>query len=105
MLLASIGGSVQSENEYGCCDVCSPDLLFDERLDVLQLSTVSKRKRRRAVRNVGDDLKQKLISVREEVYKERSSLALLVFVSCVPTQLLISVKKLSTLKALKIQYY
>ena len=76
MLLASIGGSVQSENEYGCCDVCSPDLLFDERLDVLQLSTVSKRKRRRAVRNVGDDLKQKLISVREEVYKERSSFSI-----------------------------
>ena len=72
ILLASIGGSLQGENEYGCCDVCSPDLFVDERFDVFQLSTVSKRKRRRAVRNIGDDLKQKLIAVRE-VYKERPS--------------------------------
>ena len=74
-MLASIGGSLQGENEYGCCDVCSPDLFFDELFDVLQLSTISKRKCRRAVQNVGDDLKQKLIAVRE-VYKERPSFSI-----------------------------
>lgn len=58
MLLASIGGSLEGENEYGCCDVCSPDLSFDKRFNVFQSSTVSKRKRRRVVRNVGGDLKQ-----------------------------------------------
>ena len=47
MLLASIGGSLQGENEYGCCDVYSPDLLFDEQLDVPQLSTVGECKRRK----------------------------------------------------------
>ena len=76
MLLASVGGSLGGENEYGCCDVCSPDLWFDEQFDVFQSSTVSKRKRRRAVRKVGDDLKQKLIAVREEVYKERPSFSI-----------------------------
>ena len=76
MMLASIGGSFGGGNEYGCCDVCTPDLYFDERFDVLQPSAVCKRKRRRAVRNVGDDLKQRLITVREEVYKERPSFSI-----------------------------
>ena len=38
---------------------------------------VLKRKRRRAVQKVGDNLKQKLVAVREEVYKERSSYSLI----------------------------
>ena len=98
MMLASIGGSFGGRNEYGCCDVCTPDLYFDKRFDVLQPSTVCKRKRRRAVQNVhvGDDLKQRLITVREEVYKE---LVLLVFVYCVSTHVLtIFAKKPNTLK-------
>ena len=76
MLLDSIGGSLKGRNDYGCCDVCSPDLFFDERFDIFQVQSV-KRKRRRAVRNVEDDLKQKLIAVREEVYRERSSFSIL----------------------------
>ena len=67
---------------------------------MLQPSTVSKRKRRRAVRNVGDDLKQRLITVREEVYKERPSFGIR-FLCHVLT---IFAKKPNTLKVLKIQY-
>ena len=74
--LASIGGSVEGENGYGCCDVCSPDKLFDHRFDVFQFSKVNKCKRRSAVRKVGDSLKPKLIAVREEVYKERPSFSI-----------------------------
>ena len=40
MLLDGIGGSVEGENDYGCCDVCSPDLFFDEWLDVFRVQTV-----------------------------------------------------------------
>ena len=76
MLLDGIGGSAEGENDYGCCDVCSPDLFFDERLDVFRVQTV-KRKRRRAVRNIDGDLKQKLLAVREEVYKERASFSMI----------------------------
>ena len=76
MLLVSIGGSLEGVNEYGCCDVCSPDKSFDEQFDLFH-RCVLKRKRRRAVRKVGDNLKQKLVAVREEVYKERSSYSII----------------------------
>ena len=87
MLLDSIGGSLKGRNDYRCCDVCSPDLFYDERFDIFQVQSVE-RKRRRAVRKVEHDLK----------YTERDLvLVFLVFVSCVQTQqLTISAKKPST---------
>ena len=75
MLLVSIGGSLEGVNGYGCCDVCSPDKSFSEQFDLIH-RCVLKRKRRRAVRKVNDDLKQKLIAVRE-VYKERPSFSMI----------------------------
>ena len=58
MLLESIGGSLKDRNGYGC----SPDFMFN---DILQVQSV-----KRAVRNVEDNLKQKVIAVREKVYRE-----------------------------------
>ena len=61
VLLASIGGSLKAENdlEYGCCDICSPTVSFGSHLNVIQPGTVRKRTCQRAVRKVGDNLKQK----------------------------------------------
>ena len=41
MLLDDVGGSVKGENDYGYCDlhVCSPNLFFDEWLDVFWVRT------------------------------------------------------------------
>ena len=74
-MLDSIGGYLKGRNDYGCCDVCS-DLFFEEQFDIFQVQSV-KRKRKRAIRSVKDDLKQKLIAVREEVYRERPGFSIL----------------------------
>ena len=74
VLLSSICGSLQIDNRLvnGCCDVCSPAVTLSSRLDVLQ-PIVTRQKRRRVVRSVSDELKENLMSVREEVYKEMPS--------------------------------
>ena len=59
LLIESVGGSVQGTTSEFCCNNCS-DYPTSSRLDIFGWLKVKKRKRRRAVRTVKLDLKEKL---------------------------------------------
>ena len=59
MLLNGMGGSFSGRAEI-CCDICTP-LAVESRLDILKPGQAVGRKRRRAVRDIDDSLKEILM--------------------------------------------
>ena len=71
----------QNRSADRCCDVCCPsafDVPHNERLSMFEATTVSSHKRRRAMRVVDqEDLRAKLITVRDESFREKSDFCMI----------------------------
>ena len=68
--MLGMGGNCSGVSSQRCCDVCTPDAITaNDRLNVLDLGKVVRRKRRAAARLVNDELLDKL---KKELYVERT---------------------------------
>ena len=69
-LMVGMGGNCSGVSSQRCCDVCTPDaIVASDRLNVLELGKVVRRKKRAASRLVNDELLDKL---KTELFVERT---------------------------------